>query len=229
MLTKNTTLPEMEWMLARAAGWNAGFAMVIRTKAIGSNPSGVVLLDAIHEWETARLSGAFNDSQKERLKDSGNEFHLDKIKDREWNLYQFETSLPFVHEKIEKQPGEPTSSTFEFDINSFPQKLRFSIEIKGNSGTASNFTIQIDHYTDLFIPTELKAGETLICDGSGIIRIYDEKGKLKSSLGFTNKIPTLDSGRHQLTLDAVFTDDEPLKAKITVKWMKNPERIKASE
>ncbi len=229
MLTKNTTLPEMEWMLARAAGWNAGFAMVIRTKAIGSNPSGLVLLDVIHEWETARLSGAFNDTQKERLKDSGNEFHLEKIKDREWNLYQFETTLPFVYEKIEKQPGEPTSSTFEVDIISFPQKLGFSIEITGNSGTVKNFNIQIDHYTDLAIPTELKAGETLICDGSGIIRIYDEQGKLKSSLDFTDKIPTLDPGRHQLTLDADFAGDEPLKAEMTVKWMKNPERIKASE
>jgi hypothetical protein len=229
MLTKNTTLPEMEWMLARAAGWNAGFAMVIRTKAIGSNPSGMVLLDAIHEWETARLSGAFDDSQKERLKDSRNEFHLEKIKDDEWNLYQFETSLPFVHEKIEKQPGEPTSSTFEFDINSFTQKLRFSIEITGNTGTVSNFKIQTDNYTELTIPNELKAGETLICDGSETIRIYDEKGKLRNSLDFTGKIPTLDAGGHQLILDAVFTDDEPLKAEMIVKWMKNPERVSANE
>ena len=121
------------------------------------------------------------------------------------------------------------SSTFEVDIISFPQKLGFSIEITGNSGTVKNFNIQIDHYTDLAIPTELKAGETLICDGSGIIRIYDEQGKLKSSLDFTDKIPTLDPGRHQLTLDADFAGDEPLKAEMTVKWMKNPERIKASE
>lgn len=228
MLTKNTTLPEMEWMLARAAGWNAGFAMVIRTKAIESNPSGMVLLDAIHEWETARLSGAFTAEQQERLKNSRNEFHLEKIKDREWNLYQFETSVPFVHEKIEKQTGEPTSSTFEFDINSFPQKLRFIIEITGKTGTVNNFNIQIDNYTELTIPTKLKAGEALICDGSDIIRIYDEQGKLKSTFDFTNKIPTLDAGGHQLTLDAVFTDDEPLKAKMIVKWMKYPERVSAN-
>jgi hypothetical protein len=34
LLTENTTLPEMEWMLARAAGYNAGFAMVARPKAL---------------------------------------------------------------------------------------------------------------------------------------------------------------------------------------------------
>jgi len=225
MLTKNTTLPEMEWMLARAAGWNAGFAMVIRTKSVELNPSGMVLLDAIGEWETARISGAFTNDQKERLKDSKNEFHLEKIKEKEWNLYQIETSDLFIHEKLEKQPGEPKSSSFEFNINSFKQELRFSIEIRGKSGSANNFKIVFDNYAEINIPNEIKSGETLICDGSGIIRIYDDKGKLRESLDFENKIPTLDAGQHEITIDAVFAGDEPPKAEMLIKWMKNPERV----
>jgi hypothetical protein len=229
MLIKNTTLPEMEWMLARAAGWNAGFAMVIRTKSVELNPSGMVLLDAIREWETARISGAFTNDQKERLKDSKNEFHLEKINENEWDLYQFETTLPFIHEKIEKQPGEPTSSSFDFNINSFKQDLRFSIEIRGKSGSANNLKIVFDNYAEINIPNELKAGETVICDGSGIIRIYDDKGKLRESLDFENNIPTLDAGQHEITLDAVFTGEEPPKAEMLIKWMKNPERVMAGK
>ncbi|HEX4935194.1 MAG TPA: hypothetical protein VFV33_18545, partial [Gemmatimonadaceae bacterium] len=38
LLTERTTLAEMEWMLARAAGYGAGFAMVARPKALRSNP-----------------------------------------------------------------------------------------------------------------------------------------------------------------------------------------------
>ncbi len=229
MLTKNTTLPEMEWMLARAAGWNAGFAMVMNTKAVESNPSGMILLDAIREWETARISGTFTNDLKERLKDSKNEFHLEKIKEKEWNLYQIETSDPFIHEKLEKQPGEPTASSFSFGINSFQQKLRFNIEIKGKSGSASNFKIVFDNYAELNIPDELKLGETMICDGSGTIRIYDDKGKIRNSLDFAEKIPVLNVGKHKITFDAVFVGDEPPKAEMIIKWLKNPERINAGK
>lgn len=62
---QNTTLGEMEWMLARAAGYDAGFAMVARPKSIKANPIGEQLLDAIREWETARLSSAFQLRRKQ--------------------------------------------------------------------------------------------------------------------------------------------------------------------
>jgi len=227
MLTKNTTLPEMEWMLARATGWNAGFAMVVRMKAIAANQAGLELLDAIREWEKARLTGAFTDEQRERLKNSKNDFHLEKISDNEWNLYEFESTLPFIHEKVEKQPGEPTSSTFDFSLTSFEQKLMFSIEMKGGSGSTSNFSILTDNYTGLMIPGELKSGESMISDGSGMIRFYDEKGKLKNSFELTGKIPLLTPGKHQITLDADFFGEESPNVELVVKWMKNPEKVRS--
>jgi hypothetical protein len=88
LLTKTTTLSEMEWMLARAAGYDAGFAMVARTASLRGNTSTNELLDAIREWETARLSMAFSDEQRERLKNPKNEFHLEKIAEGKWNLIQ---------------------------------------------------------------------------------------------------------------------------------------------
>jgi len=86
MLTKTTTMAEMEWMLARSAGWNAGFAMVTRLNAIRENVSGPALLDAIRIWEEARLTGVFTPEQKELLKDPKREFHLEKIGENEWKL-----------------------------------------------------------------------------------------------------------------------------------------------
>jgi hypothetical protein len=86
MLTKTTTMAEMEWMLARSAGWNAGFAMVTRLNAIRENVSGPALLDAIRIWEEARLTGVFTPEQKELLKDPKREFHLEKVGENEWKL-----------------------------------------------------------------------------------------------------------------------------------------------
>jgi len=225
MLTKNTSMPEMEWMLARAAGWNAGFAMVIRINAIHSNPIGLELLDAIKEWESARLSGAFSSEQKERLKNSKNDFHLEKVGDKEWNLYQFESTQAFAHEKAEKQPGEPTASSIEFSVNSYEQKLRFILEVKGNSGSIKNLRLLLDNYTELRIPDEIIAGETIICDGTVLLRIYDEKGKQKSSINPEGKIPTLSVGKHILLVDADFKGEESPQINMMIKWMKDPEKV----
>jgi|WetSurMetagenome_2_1015567.scaffolds.fasta_scaffold00827_16 hypothetical protein len=90
MLTKTTTVGEMEWMLARAAGYNAGFAMVTGIKAVQENPDGLKLLDLIREWETARLTGAFSPEQREQLKNPKNGFHLEKKGEGEWDLIQTE-------------------------------------------------------------------------------------------------------------------------------------------
>ena len=60
LLTDSTTMAEMEWMLARAASYDAGFAMVARPGALRANPRTPQLLDAIRAWETARTRGAFS-------------------------------------------------------------------------------------------------------------------------------------------------------------------------
>lgn len=78
LLTEKTTLAEMEWMLARSAAYNAGFAMVASPQALRKNPIAGQLLDAIREWELARNSGFFSKEQKEEMKDTKRNFHLVK-------------------------------------------------------------------------------------------------------------------------------------------------------
>lgn len=87
LLTDSTTLPEMEWMLARAAGYNAGFAMATSLKALRKNPLTAELLDAIREWEICRRDRAFPKELLDDLKDPSKEFHLVKISAVTWDLY----------------------------------------------------------------------------------------------------------------------------------------------
>ncbi|MBM3907260.1 MAG: hypothetical protein FJ363_04170 [Gemmatimonadetes bacterium] len=88
LLTDSTTMDEMEWMLARAAGYDAGFAMVARPKALRANPRAGALLDAIREWETARVARAFNPAQAQRLKDPKRAFHLERLETGVWRLHE---------------------------------------------------------------------------------------------------------------------------------------------
>jgi hypothetical protein len=75
-------------MLARAAGYDAGFAMVARPKALRTNPRTAALLDAIREWETARAARAYSPAQAQRLKDPKRAFHLEPLGAGEWRLHE---------------------------------------------------------------------------------------------------------------------------------------------
>ena len=97
-LSGQTTVADIEWMLARSAGYDAGFALATDSGFVanqvsdhaGSSPDSKrmgEILDAIRVWEEARMSGAFTNEQKEILRDNKREFHLEKTGEGKWMLY----------------------------------------------------------------------------------------------------------------------------------------------
>ncbi|MBK5279182.1 MAG: hypothetical protein JJE09_10000 [Bacteroidia bacterium] len=225
LLAENTTLSEMEWMLARAAGYNAGFAMVARPNALRSNPLTPALLDAIREWELARTSNAFSMAQMESLKDPENEFHLEKIDSGKWNLHQYALSPIFVREKFERQPGEPTHTKWTYQQKWKEQVMQFRLNAIGKEGLAKNIKLQIDNYTELNIPIALKPGESIVCDGTEIVRLYDENGKPKGKYTMPSLAPTISPGTHTIIADCSFEGDEPPKLEIQFKGLNQLETI----
>jgi hypothetical protein len=225
LLTENTTLPEMEWMLARAAGYDAGFAMVARPAALRNNPISGELLDAIREWELARNGDAFSAEQRLQLQNPKNEFHLEKISEGNWVLHQFSNSPEYIREQIERQPGEPTHSAFRVDFPWEPRPLRFGIQVNGDTGSVSNIKLQIDNYLELALPVTLAAGESLVCDGTTTIRIYDAKGKPRESFELSAAPPVLDLGIHQIVLDSDFSGSQPPKIAIRFSGLEKSEPI----
>jgi hypothetical protein len=209
LLTENTTLPEMEWMLARAAGYSAGFAMVARPRALRGNARTPALLDAIREWEDARNSRAFSDAQRAQLKDPANEFHLAKTADGAWNLQRALLSPLFTRENLERQPGEPTASSWTVEQRWPEQRLQFRLTATGTTGSARNFSLQIDRAAPLLLTVELAAGESLVCDGTEVVQVYDALGKPKTRFTMAGLSPLTKPGTHQVTLDSQFGGDRP--------------------
>ena len=207
LLTERTTMAEMEWMLARAAGYGAGFAMVARPKALRANPLTPQLLDAIREWEAARQAGAFTAGQRERLKDSHNEFHLTTTGPGAWTLSQVMESPPFTHQRVERQPGEPTHGTFAFEQSWGAQPLQFRLAANRGTGTANRIVLRVDGYFTLEIAATLSGGERLTSDGIDAVQVYDANGKPRERIRLANSLPTLAPGRHVVTLDARFDGD----------------------
>ena len=227
LLAENTTLSEMEWMLARAAGYNAGFAMVARPQSIRNNPRSLSLLDAIREWETARTENAFNAAQQELLKDPRKEFHLEKISDRKWNLYQYAMSNVFIREKFDRQPGEPVHTSWNFQQPWKEQPLQFRLNVTGNEGAVNNIKIQVDSYAEITLPIELLAGESLVCDGTDLIRIYDKNGKPKGKYLLKSAAPVLAPGSHNIISDCSFKGEVPPKIEVQFKGLAKMELVQS--
>lgn len=227
LLSDRTTMAEMEWMLARAAGYGAGFAMVARLKALRTNPLAPSLLDAIREWERARMSHAFSAEQRERLKNPRNEFHLAASSANAWDLSQFRVSPVFARERVERQPGEPTATSFTFEQPWSEQPLQFRLSAVGKSGTVRRITLRIDNYALVTLPITLVGGESLAVDGSTTVQLYDATGKPKSRITLTSLPPTIARGAHSIALDSVFDGDDPPRLELQFKGIGPAERVQA--
>lgn len=106
LLTDSTTLAEMEWMLARAAGYNAGFAMATSLEALRNNPVTGDLLNAIKIWEICRRDRAFQPELIGDLRDPKKEFHLEQVSPVVFNLYPMKRVV-VTGAKPEYEMGEP--------------------------------------------------------------------------------------------------------------------------
>lgn len=207
LMTATTSLPEMEWMLARAAGYKAGFAMVLRMASARKNPLRDTLLAAIREWESARRASAFSPEQRQRLKDGANEFHLEKITNGEWRLYPFHKSAPFTHVKKDLQPGQPTSSVWTVGNTDADQPLQFMLEVQGDTGSISNPVLTLDGASELRLPVTLKAKERLVVDGTSLARVYDKDGRQRSTINLAN-VPLLRNGSHTITFNCASSAED---------------------
>ncbi len=222
-LLSSTTVPEdIEWMMARATGYHADFALVAAYKSLQKNPNTEQLLHLINIWQEASRSGIFNADQKTRLKNPENDFHLEKG-DQEWKLFPYK-KYRFEHTKQVLQPGQPTFSEWEFENKDAAQSLTFTMTIMGKEGTVSNPWIELDAYNKLEFAGEFKAGYSIVCDGKSI-KLYNDKGSFDKELALDHAVPELTQGKHQMKFDCDFQDDSELKIRFVVKTVSAPEII----
>ncbi|MDR3752122.1 MAG: hypothetical protein P4K94_11625 [Terracidiphilus sp.] len=109
-LRPDTTLEDVEWLCARAAGFDAGFALVTSFDSKATQTSASVtsldstkaaIFDVVRQWETARESGAFPESVKPALQDVSREFRLVAAGPGEWELQPLKPAGPPLRVKAQ--------------------------------------------------------------------------------------------------------------------------------
>jgi len=227
-MNSQTSIEDTEWLLARAAGFDAGFAFNLNLNHVKQNKASDAIFEAIKTWETARMAGAFTENQKLRMEDIKNEFHLEKVSENRWDLYQYKIDR-FVHEQKIRQPGEPLYSVFEFDNPYEEQSLMFLITLSPGkdepSASLERITMEINDYSNLEIPVNMDQSHVLKLDQRGKIELYDKNWNLLKTFDMGTKLPLLGKGKNKVTVDADFLTDGFSKMNIEVKTISPPEQV----
>jgi hypothetical protein len=159
-----TTLDDMEWVLSKGAGFNAGFALVSELGMMKANALTPAILDAVREWEAARNSGAFSAAQRERLKSTTGEWHLEAAGKGRWKLWPIAFSKTLTC----------TENAAEWSVeNKFKaQPLRFTLRVVPGGAAIKNPAFEIGGQRVSFT-TEIKPGQYFVWEGSGKASVCD--------------------------------------------------------
>lgn len=219
----NTSIEDIEWMLARSAAFDAGYALVTSNNLVKKNGFGNEILEKIKQWEKARMSKAFSDEQKKRMEDIKAEFTLEVIEEGKWNLIPYDV-YRFEHKLIVRQPGEPVWSTFDFNNIHQSQPLQFILTTTGNS-TASELFIEIDDFKKIDLDISIGPNQYLKYAGGNEAVLYDSSWNRIKSIPVDPTKFTLSKSAHKIKVDCKFLGNDLASLKLELKTMGTPEII----
>ncbi len=222
-MTAETSIEDIEWMLTRSAAFNAGYAFVTSYKAVDENGQAEHILKLLGRWEKARMAGVFKDEQKELMKDLDNEFRLETVGDKEWNLFRI-YSHKFKHEKKVRQPGEPLYSTFNFENKVHKQPVSFILT--ATDGGIKNIIIEIDSYKKIQLPVTLKEGQIIKYEGGESAVIYNKNWKKLQEISLKASDLTVAKGEHSMTVDCIFSGGKEPYVKLELRIIGEAENLK---
>lgn len=219
----DTTTPEdAEWMLARSAAFNAGYAFVVDYESMEKNGYTDTILKLISTWEKARMADAFTPEQRERMKDINNEFSLTRIDSITYQLNQV-YSFKFSHKNIERQPGEPEHSTFVVSNPADEQPASFIITAEG--GTLSDIRIVIDNHRELAINISLRDGESLNFTGENSVTRYSKTWQETGSIPADAAAMKMPGGEHTIDFYCIIDGDNDSRARVEFRMSGKDELI----
>jgi hypothetical protein len=229
-LRAETSLEDIEWMLARGAGFNAGFGLSTGMEAIKKHGRRDEILAAIKLWENARLRGLFTEAQQQKMQDTKNEFHLQTNARGEYELLPVYTTY-LLHEQKIKQPGEPVYSSYQFNnpVTSQPVEFIISLAPQKDSDpdvTFDNPSIGINQQDALVLPVSLKRNQYLYCDGQ-TIKLYNKQWQLLQTITLSRPLPQVANGANTIIFDGTFSGENGADVKIELRVKGAPEPLKA--
>lgn len=193
-----TSVEDIEWMLARSAAYDAGYAFYTSLEALADNGRSGEILTLLNRWERARLGGAFSADQKAMMEGVAREFHLAEPTPGEFALFPISTTR-FDFLTRDRQPGEPEAQSFEFENPHPGQVLAFSV--RAEEGSLRGLTISIDVSPAVLLGS-LAEGEVLQYEGGDFATVYSANWVSKRTVSVSPGALMVAPGSHQIRVSA---------------------------
>lgn len=227
-MTSQTSIEDTEWLLARAAGFDAGFAFNLSLETIEKNGLGDQILKTIKTWESARMADAFTEEQKRRMEDINNEFHLQQKENGDLLLYPYYIRR-YVHEQKMRQPGEPLFSTYGFENPYNSQDIMFIIKLLPINNTmgsdVSKINIEVNNTQTIEFLLDMKPSNILKLNDNGVLSLYDANWNLIEEIDYQQDLPVLSNGNNEIIIDADFEGGGSSKLDLEIKTRGEAELI----
>jgi hypothetical protein len=192
-----TSVADIEWMLARSAAFDAGYAFVTSFEALEENGRSDEILDLLGLWEGARMAGAFSPDQKRRMEDISREFHLEAGEDGGWVLFPVHVSS-LRYEARDRQPGEPEQEIFGFTSPEPGGTLGFVLTASGLE--MNGVRVELDGGRELDLAVRLGDGESLSYQGGDRVLHYSPHWVELGSVPVDPSRLRVGGGDHSLSL-----------------------------
>jgi hypothetical protein len=199
--TASTTVEDIQWLMARSAAYNAGFAFVANMAALQENGHTERILDIIRTWENARLKGLFTPEIQGRMLELSTEFSLQQNSPDTYLLTEF-FSHKHNHIYRARQPGEPTYTSLKLENKHAAQPLRWLVTAQDTD--LKNIVFTLAQYKTIQVPITLKKGETLRYDGGAEAVVYSKNWQVTSKILLRQEDWMLPAGSHTLQFDCRF-------------------------
>ena len=204
---KATSLEELEWILSKAAAFDAGFGLICDVETMKKHGLTENFLNTINNWETLRLASAFSDEQKEQFKDPYGDWHIEKDQDSTYLLYTEHISRRFFS----------SFNDDHWEWNS-PYESRFALLIAVEGKGSVN---ELDFNTPkgtLHFPCVLKANQYLVYDFDGSAYITDQNfNKLEGVFPKGNAF--LDEGTSEVSFSCEVKSQDNKPPQVTVRYI----------
>ena len=201
-----TSIEDVNWLLARSAAFDAGYTLVTNGDAVARNGASDQIIEAIRIWENARMAQAFPAELKREMEHIANEYALEEVSADSWNLYPFALQR-FEHKNITRQPGEPVVAKWAFNNTNGRQPVRFLLRTDDES--VSDITLSVGGYSTVSFPGKLAKGEWLKYDGGAEAQVFDRNWQVIRTIPVDSSLLMVDPGEVTLTFACKFASQDP--------------------
>jgi hypothetical protein len=220
-----STLDDFEWMLAKAAGYDAGFAVVGELGNLHANGQTSAILTAVKQWEALRLAQRFSDLQRQKLR-SADEFHLESIQGGRWQIRPVDFS---PRHRLALAGGQAVKEKWEI-VNRFTQQpLRFVLRVTADAGGSVKTRVVNPSFQtggrSFTFPVELRPQQYLVCRGERTATVYDVNWNSLGTVQADVDPPQLATGKSTVTFACHSLGREPLRLEMKCETRGRPESV----